>query len=239
MSLPVITAPIFELTLPSTGKKYSYRPFLVKEEKILLIALEGGDQNEIINAIKEIIKVCVTGINVTEISTFDLEFIFLRLREKSIGDVITLYVRHINGTNSEGNPCDNTQEISINLGDVEIVRNDKNNKKIQLNDTIGVVMKFPSIDLINELGEFNSTNAFEVIERCIDYIYDGDTVYSLSDYKPEEIKAFVDGLNHTQLKQIEEFFNTLPKISNTTKWKCNKCGAEETLVLEGLNDFFI
>lgn len=238
MALPVLATPQYELTLPSTGKKYKYRPFLVKEEKILLMALEGQDSAEIMGAVKEIIKVCVSGIDVDQIAIFDLEYIFLRLREKSISEEISLYVRHINETNSKGDHCENTQEIKINLGNVGIIMNPEHNKKIQLTDSIGVMMKYPTISTISDIGEFNSKTAFSIIENCIDYIYDEDKTYPISESSPEDIKNFIESLSHSQLEKIELFFTTMPKVSYEMKWVCNKCKVEETLVLEGLNDFF-
>lgn len=239
MALPVIATPKFELILPSSGKKYKYRPFLVKEEKVLLIALEGGAPNEIITSIKEIIKSCVEGLNVDEMSIFDLEYVFLKLREKSISDTIVLYVKHIDKKNSEGNECDHVQEITVDLDKVEVIRNPDNNVKIQLTDSIGVVMKYPTIDLIDELTEFNAKSAFTIVERCIDYVYDEENTYPASDYSPKELHAFIESLSHSQFEKIERFFETLPKIQQEVKWKCNKCGSEEILILEGLNDFFI
>jgi hypothetical protein len=238
MSLPVIATPLYELVLPSTGKKYKYRPFLVKEEKILLMALEGGNTNEIINAITEIIKVCVKGIDTEKIAIFDLEYIFLRLREKSIGEEISLYVRHINGINSKGVGCDQSQEIKVNLTGVDILKDPEHKNKIQLTDSIGVVMKYPTIALMEEVGEFNASSAFSIIERCIDYIYDNDKTYPVSECGPNELKEFIDSLSHTQFEKIEKFFSTLPKLRHESKWICKKCGVEETIVLEGLNDFF-
>jgi len=238
MALPSIASPQFTLILPSTGKKFSYRPFLVKEEKILLIALEGGNPDDIINSIKEIIRVCVFGIDVEAISIFDLEYCFLRLREKSISDKITIFVKHIDGINSDGNPCDHTQEILVDLSLVDIVKTEGHDKKIQLTDEIGVVMKYPTLSILNELGNYNSNTSFSIIADCIDYIYDADKTYPSLDYKKEEITAFVDNLTHTQLEKIEYFFETLPKVSYEVKWKCGKCKVEETIVLEGLTDFF-
>lgn len=239
MSLPVIATPQYDLTLPSTGKKYKFRPFLVKEEKILLMALEGEDHTEIINAVKQIIKACVSKIDVEQISTFDLEYIFLKLREKSISDVIELNVRHIDGINSKGEECANTQEIKVNLSDIEVITEKNHSKKIQLTDTIGIMMKYPTITMIEDMGSFDNENAFRLIEKCIDFIFDEENNYSLSDYSKEEIKAFIDSLSHQQFAKIEEFFDTMPRVEHTIKWKCNKCGSEETLVLSGLSDFFI
>lgn len=239
MALPVIAAPIFELTLPSTGKKYKYRPFLVKEEKVLLIALEGGDNDEITNAVKHIIGTCVSKINVEELSLFDLEYIFLKLREKSIGDSISLIVKHPAGYNSKGEECKVAQEVTVSLSDVEIKKEKDHTKKVQLTDSIGIVFKYPSVSMIRDFGEFNNENAFRLIEKCIDYIYDDENTFPASDYKTEEIKEFIDSLSHQQFAKIEKFFDTMPTLEYELKWKCEKCGCEETLTLSGLNDFFI
>ena len=238
MALPILSTPKYELTLPSTGKKYKYRPFLVKEEKILLMALEGQDPVEIMNAVKEIIKVCVTGLDVEAIAIFDLEYIFLRLREKSIGDEILLYVQHINEINSKGEECSQKQQIKIDLGDVNIKTDPEHNKKIELTDTIGVVMKYPTFSMISKMKEMSSDTAFEILEKCIDYIYDADKTYPSAECSPGELGFFLESLSHSQMEKIEKFFETQPKLYHEAKWVCKKCGVEETLVLQGLTDFF-
>lgn len=235
MALPVIATPKFELKLPSTGKKYKYRPFLVKEEKILLIALEGGNSEEILSAVKDIVSACVDSIKIDELTIFDLEYLFLRLREKSISDVITINVRH----QDEGK-CDNTQEIEVNLKDIQVVFDDKNQKKIQLTDTVGMVLKYPNISIMDSLDDdTDSDYALSILENCIDYIYDDEIVYPAKDYKKEELKQFIESLSHSHMEKIDQFFTTLPKLEHIVTWKCNKCGKEETLTLRGLNDFFI
>lgn len=239
MQLPVIATPKFELTLPSNGKKYKYRPFLVKEEKILLIALEGEDPNEIINAIKDIIDACIIGIKVSEMSVFDLEYVFLRLREKSISDVVNVIMRHPNNINTKNEECENNKEFVVKLSDVNIKFNKNNNKKIQLTDDIGIVMKYPGIDLIDEVMNFNMDNAFSIIQKCIDFIYDKENTYPINEYKEEDVQTFIESLTHNQMEKIEEFFATLPKMEYEIKWVCEKCGCEEKIILSGLNDFFM
>ena len=236
MSLPVIVAPKFKLILPSTGKSYTYRPFLVKEEKILLIALESGSVEDMIAAIKDIIKACVTDIDVDTLAIFDLEYIFLRLREKSIGENIKMLVHHINNINSKEEPCDHVQEITIKLPEVDAIKDPKHSKKIQLTDDIGVVMKYPTPNLIELMNE--DDKIISVIENCIESIYDADTVYPTNEALPGEVSEFVGNLSHQQLEMIQEFFITSPVIKHEVKWICSKCKSEESITLEGLEDFF-
>lgn len=239
MALPVIATPIFDLILPSTGKKYKYRPFLVKEEKILLIALEGGDTDEITNAVKQIIKSCVQKINIDELALFDLEYVFLKLREKSIGDTISLVVKHKNGFNSKNKECNNSQEVKVKLSDISIKIKEGHDKKIQLTDSIGIMMKYPSVAMVKDFGEFNNENAFKLIEKCVEYIYDEENTYPASDCKPNEIKDFVESLSHQQFELLEKFFDTMPSLEYELEWTCEKCGDIESMTLTGLNDFFI
>lgn len=241
MALPVIATPKFELTLPSTGKKYKYRPFLVKEEKVLLIALEGENPKEILTAVKDIVSACVEKINIEDLTIFDLEYLFLKLREKSISDIITMNVKHESQTNIKGEYCENVQEVKVNLKDINVVFNEKNEKKIQLTDSVGLVLKYPNVDLMEEFTDSEGENevGFAILEKCIDYIYDKETVYPASEYTSEDLNKFIESLSHSHMEKIEEFFSTLPKLEHKVTWKCSKCGEEETIVLNGLGDFFI
>lgn len=240
MALPVITTPKYELTLPSTKKKYKYRPFLAKEEKILLMAMEGGDEKEIVEAIKNIIRSCVDGIDADNLALFDLEYVFLKLREKSIGDVITFYTQHKNGINSRGEECDGKGEVKVNLGDVKVVFDKDHTNKIQLDDKIGVVMKYPTVELAGSMDKDSSDSdlVFDMIKNSMDFIYDAENVYNISDHSDEEVDQFIDSLSHHQLEKIQNFFATMPKVKHTVNWKCEKCGVEEEIVIEGLSNFF-
>lgn len=240
MALPVIATPKYELTLPSSKKKYKYRPFLAKEEKILLIAMEGGSEKEIIDAIKGIITDCVDGLNADNLPMFDLEYVFLKLREKSIGDVVTFYTQHKNGKNSNGEECDGSGEVKVDLVDVKIVFDPKHSNKIMLDDKVGVVMKYPTIEMAEGMdgAKDDAESIFGVIKNSIDYIYDSENVYNLSEYSSEEVDVFIDSMTHGQLEKIQEFFTTMPKLSHTVKWKCEKCGVVEEIVIEGLSNFF-
>lgn len=241
MALPVIATPKYELILPSTKKKYKYRPFLAKEEKILLMAMEGGDEKEILLAIKDIIKSCVEGLDSNNLPTFDLEYVFLKLREKSVSDIITFYTRHKNGINSKGEECDRKGEVQVDLSKVEIQFNEDHSNKIQLDDKIGLVMKYPTLEFIEEVGSDSkdSSAIFDMIKRSIDYIYDSENVYNISDYSDTEVNDFIESMTHAQLEKIQDFFTTLPKLSYTVKWRCEKCGVVEEIVIEGLTNFFI
>lgn len=242
MALPVLTTPKFELTLPSTKKKYKFRPFLAKEEKVLLIAMQSEEQSDIVNAIKDIIKSCVEGLDINNLPMFDLEYIFLKLREKSIGDTITFYARHVDGKNSDGVECDNTQEIKLDLNNVKVIFPEGHTSKIDLDGNVGVAMKYPSIELseaFEKIDEEDPDMAFNMIIKSIDYIYDQENVYPVSDYTESDLNEFIDSMSHNQLEKIQGFFETMPKLSHTLTWKCSKCGKEETVVIEGLSNFFI
>jgi hypothetical protein len=239
MGLPKLDVPIYELELPSTGETISYRPFLVKEEKILLMAMEGEDEQEIVSAIKQIINNCVVTekIKVSELPLFDIEYLLLNLRARSMGDTITTnYIRQ--GCTEE--KCKPIQfEIDVNT--IQIEKDPTHDKKIELTDTVGMIMKYPDIQLmtkINNLDGIKTNEAFDMIIKCIDKIYDEETVYSKSEYTPKQIKEFVDNLTQDQFKKIEHFFNTIPKMYKDIKFDCEKCGYKENIRLEGLASFF-
>lgn len=233
MSLPKLETPKFELTLPSTKKKYKFRPFIAKEEKVLLIALEGGDEQEVINTVKNIIEVCVEGIDVEKLPMFDLEYIFLKLREKSIGDKIKFSVKHPEGE------CNHVQNVEIDLSEIEVSFDENHTNKIQLNSSTGVVMRYPTLELAGEISNVNENDpdaVFDIIKKSIEYVYDTDTVYN--NFTPSELSDFVESMSHSQLEKITNFFTTMPKLRHEIKWKCDVCGKEETVVLEGLANFF-
>ena len=235
MSLPKLDVPIYTLKLPSSGKKISYRPFLVKEEKILLMAVEGEDESEVINAIKQIINNCVItkGINPENLALFDIEYILLNLRSKSMGDVIkTTYVH------KECKPV----ELEIDVNTVEVTKPKDHTNIIELTDTIGLVMKYPDItmmDMISPDGLNNqkTDDVFDLITRCVDKVYDKEETYSKTDYTPEEIKEWIYGLTPDQFAKVEHFFETLPKMSKKVEFNC-PCGYTEEILLEGLTSFF-
>ena len=245
MGLPTIAVPEYELEIPSSKLKVKYRPFLVKEEKILLLALESEKQDNIVNAIKHIIETCVYGeTNVNEMPTFDLEYIFLQLRAKSKGEVIELKY--------ECPKCKTELPININIDDIQVTFQDKHTKKIELDTNLGVVMKYPTIELQNKItqtaeGEKTSDveNIFTMVTACIDYIYDNENTYPLKDHTEKEVDDFIDSLTDAHFQKLSGFFDTMPVIKHEFQIKCTKkkkdktCSYKETQTLSGLQSFFV
>ena len=233
MPLPVINAPTYELTIPSTGQTVQYRPFLVKEEKILLMANEGGEASEIVRAMKQIIGNCIqNGYNTDNMPLFDVEYIFLKLRSKSVNEFSEVWFRCPE--------CDEVNRVQIDLSGVEISVDDTHSNKVELTNDIGLIMKYPQLDSvnINDL-ESNDVNAvFEVISSCIDSIYQGEEIHDSGDYTKQEISEFINNLTQEQFLKIQQFFDTMPKLSHTVPYKCGKCEYDEPLLLEGLQNFF-
>ena len=238
MPLPKIATPTYELELPSTGETIKYRPFLVKEEKLLVIALESEDTKQITNAIKAVLKSCVLtkGVKVEQLPTFDIEFLFLNIRGKSVGEDL-----EVNVTCPDD---DETQvPVTIYLDDIEVQKDDNHSNKIKLDDTIMMELKYPSLDqFIKNNFDFNEKNAmdqsFDLIASCIGKVYTEDEVWSTADCTKKEVKDFLESMNSSQFKDIEKFFETMPKLSHTVKVKNPVTDIESDVVLEGLASFF-
>ena len=238
MPLPKISTPTYELELPSTEQSIKYRPFLVKEEKLLVIALESEDTKQITNAIKTVIKNCILtkDIKVETLPTFDIEFLFLNIRGKSVGEQVDVNI--ICPDDNETNVS-----ISINLDDIKVQKNEEHTNKIKVDPTIMMEMKYPSLEqFIKNNFDFNNQNAmdqsFDLIASCIDKIYTEDEVWSTSDVTKKEVTEFLESMNSSQFKDIEKFFETMPKLSHTIKVKNPKTEVESEVFLEGLASFF-
>ena len=245
MGLPTIAVPEYELEIPSSKLKVKYRPFLVKEEKILLLALESEKQDNIVNAIKHIIETCVySETNVNEMPTFDLEYIFLQLRAKSKGEVIELKY--------ECPKCKTELPININIDDIQVTFQDKHTKKIELDTNLGVVMKYPTIELQNKITQTDESektsdveNIFTMVTACIDYIYDNENTYPLKDHTEKEVDDFINSLTDAHFQKLSGFFDTMPVIKHEFQIKCTKkkkdktCSYKETQTLSGLQSFFV
>ena len=238
MPLPKIATPSYELELPSTGETVQYRPFLVKEEKLLVIALESEDTKQITTAIKTVIKNCILtkNIKVESLPTFDIEYLFLNIRGKSVGEELEVNVIC---------PDDNETQVTvnINLDDIKVQKNDEHSSKIKIDDSIMMEMKYPSLDqFIKNNFDFNDKNAmdqsFELIGSCIDKIFTEDEVWSAADVTKKELSEFLESMNSSQFKDIEKFFETMPKLSHTIKVTNPKTEVESDVVLEGLASFF-
>jgi len=240
MALPKLDVPIYELTLNSTNKKISYRPFLVKEEKILLMAMEGGDEKEITTAIKQVINNCILNdeIDVERLPLFDIEYILLNLRARSMGDVVKVTYTRKDCPEEKCKPV----EIEVNVNEVELEKDPSHDPKIQLTSGVGVFMKYPDMELMAKFnGGFEdqgTEQAFDLIIKSIESVYDDGDVYSKSDYTPEELREFVEGFSQEQFSKIENFFNTMPKMYKDVDFNCTKCGYKEEIRLEGLAGFF-
>lgn len=238
MPLPKISAPTYFLTLLSTGKEIKYRPFLVREEKLLVLALESEDSKQITEAIKTVLKNCIEtrGIKVETLPTFDIEYLFLNIRGKSVGEEIEVNVIC---------PDDEvtTVPVKINIDEIEVQKFDGHDKKIKLDDKIYLEMRYPSLDqFIKNNFDLNATDdmdqAFELIGSCIDKIYTEDEVWATSDVTKKELQEFLDQMNSSQFKLIEKFFETMPKLSHTIKIKNPKTKVESEVTIEGLTSFF-
>ena len=238
MPLPKITTPTYELELPSTEETILYRPFLVKEEKLLVIALESEDTKQITTAIKTVIKNCIItkNIKVETLPTFDIEFLFLNIRGKSVGEQVDVNI--ICPDDNETNVS-----ISINLDDIKVQKNEEHTNKIKVDPTIMMEMKYPSLEqFIKNNFDFNNQNAmdqsFDLIASCIDKIYTEDEVWSTSDVTKKEVTEFLESMNSSQFKDIEKFFETMPKLSHKIQITNPKTKVENEVTLEGLASFF-
>ena len=235
MPLPQITTPEFTTILPSTGERLSFRPFLVKEEKILLMAQEGKDKNEIQRAVINILEECIkTPVTIEDLPLFDIEWLFIQLRSKSVGEVIDLKIKHI-----ENKECLHLNPVEVNLEELEMTKDPKHTNVINITDDIGVTMRYPSLKLVGDKNPegLDSTAVFNLICDCVLNVFDKDQVYN--DFTKEEIDKFVGDLDQKQLLKFMDFFKTMPKVEHTIKYKCEKCGQDVEHKLNGLVDFFI
>ena len=238
MPLPKIATPTYELELPSTGKPINYRPFLVKEEKLLVLALESEDNKQITTAIKTVIKSCIStkGIKVETLPTFDIEFLFLNIRGKSVGEELEVNIIC---------PDDETTEVpvTIDLDEIQVQKNDDHTNQIKIDASIMMEMKYPSLDqFIKNNFDFKEGNqmdqSFDLIASCIDKIYTDDEVWSTADCTKKEVKEFLESMNSSQFKEIEKFFETMPKLKHTIEVTNPKTKVKSEVVLEGLASFF-
>lgn len=238
MPLPKIAVPTYELEIPSTRKKIKYRPFLVKEEKILIIAMESEDNKQISNAVKNVISNCILtkGVKVDELATFDIEYLFLNIRGKSIGETVEVLITC---------PDDNKTQVpvTIDLDDIKVKIGEDHTRDIKLDDTMTLRMKYPSMAEFIK-SNFSSTDnigvndTFELIASCIEQVYTEEESWSASDYTKKELLEFVESFTSNQFKEIEKFFETMPKLSHELKVKNPQTGVESNVLIEGLSAFF-
>lgn len=237
MALPMNNTPVYNLTVPSTGNVVQYRPFLIKEEKALLLAQQSEQPKVMMDTLKQVVKDCVkTEINVEELATFDLEYIFTQIRAKSVGEEVELSIRC--------DTCDDPKAISIirlDLTKVEVQTGEGHNKNINLFGDTGVVMKYPSFDTISKFENLDATDInqmFDIVIDCIDYIYTTDEVFHAKEQTREDLLDFLNNLTSEQFVKIQGFFETMPKMKKDIDYKCPVCGAAHHKVLEGIASFF-
>ena len=237
MALPKLDIPIYELVVPSTDEKIKYRPFLIKEEKILLIAMESGANEDVIQAVKQIVSECTFNtLKLGNMPMFDVEYIFLQIRSKSVGEVSKLKIL----CRDDGETYAN---VEVDLTEIEVQVNDDHTNKIELTDEMGVIMKYPTIDSFSTAGisDITPENMLDVIVACIDKIYDkkGEEVYDSKDSSQKELMDFVEGMNTTQFQDVQAFFDSMPKLRHEITVVNPKTKVENIVALSGLNDFFV
>jgi hypothetical protein len=239
MTLPTIGTPTYETILPSTKEKIKYRPFLVKEEKILLLAMESRDKKAQYRALKQILRNCIlSSVNVERLCAFDVEYLFVQIRGKSVGEILEPIVVCPN--------CQTQGKLKINISDVEV--NDKNKVetpyKIMLSDKIGITLVYPTMEMMEDIdpdkaiGTADAETVFKIIARCIDSIFDGEKLFSPKDHSEKELIGFLENCPSEAFRKILEFLSSMPRVEKEVKFRCPNCGIEKDMVLKGIEDFF-
>ena len=236
MALPKLNTPTYELEVPSTDEKVKYRPFLVKEEKILLMAMESGENKDIVQAVKDIVSECTFGkLDLGTMPMFDVEYIFLNIRSKSVGEISKLSLLCPDDKKTYA-------QTEVDLSEVKVQVEDDHTNKIELSEDMGMIMTYPNIDSFTESGvtTITASNMLDVIGSCVLQIYEqkGEKVYEAKDQAKQELTEFIESMNTTQFKKVQKFFDTMPKLKHEIKVKNPKTKKESKITLTGLNDFF-
>jgi hypothetical protein len=237
MALPISNTPTYTLTIPSTGKEVKYRPFLVREEKALMMAQQSEDPIVMVNTLKDVVKSCVVGeFNAEDLATFDLEYIFTQLRAKSVGETVDLIF-----------PCDVCEDekarvkISFDITKLKVEKSPEHENKIYLFGDVGVVMKYPTMQVLKKLQNLDTNNLddlFKIVAECIDYIYQGNELFYGKEQTQEELLDFINNLTSEQFSKIQKFFETMPRLKQEVDYNCPVCGRVHHKVMEGLQSFF-
>ena len=241
MSLPKLNVPVYEAILPSSESVIKYRPFLVKEEKILMTAMEPKDNATMQTAVNQIITNCVQGkIDVEKLPTFDIEYLFLRLRSKSVGEEVTVGLQPWGCPQNEGKLCKFTTEVKINLEEVKVEKTKEHTNKIMLNDEVGIVMSYPNLDIMKQFKE-NTTEAeygMKLMKDSISMIFTEEETHERDSFSEAELDEFIESLTSDQFVKLREFFDTMPQLKHVAKYTCNTCGEEKETTIQGLESFF-
>jgi hypothetical protein len=244
MALPRVASPTYELKIPSTGQKVSFRPFLVREEKTLLMAMEAGNNQAMTKAMQDIITSCTEGeVDLKSLASFDIEYFFLQLRGRSIGEVLTINPRRpTNFKCCEEATEQDICEVNINIDDITMDTADIKSSEIQITDDIGMKLKFPQIETVQKYAtageDIETADVFKLIIDCIEYIWDGDEIYKAKDSTKKELNDFIESLSSGQFTKVRDFFESMPRLSHTIDWKCPKCEKSKSLQIQGIESFF-
>ncbi len=243
--LPKIDVPIYETTLISNGMKIKFRPFLVKEQKLFLMASQSEDVKDMISSIKQVIRNCVlTEIDVDTLPTFDLENLFIQLRARSVSEIVNLSYNCNNtvvNDKGENKTCGNLVNFDINLLELQAEKNPNHTNKIEITENLGIVLKYPTFTMMEKIDMENNdlSQVLDIIVSCIDYIYDENNLYYAKDSTKEELTEFIENMKQSDLEKVQEFFTTLPKLKKDLHFNCSKCGYEENITVEGIQNFFV
>lgn len=234
MALPVLSVPYYEATLPCTNQKVQYRPFLVKEEKVLLVAAEDGSNATVSKALIDVVNSCVKDLDASVLPVSDLEYLFLQIRIKAVGEVVEAHI-----------PCQHCEEstkVSLDLTKVEVSKEDSVDPNVMMTDDIGVKLRYPNMNIVSanasDDGDIDPSQSFDVVADCVECIFDKDKVYSSEDHSKEEVLEFLDSLSQQQFQKITDFFSTIPSMKYELSYKCPHCKEKNERTLEGIQDFF-
>jgi hypothetical protein len=240
MALPKIDTPVYDLDLPLSKKAIKFRPFLVKEQKNLMMAMESDDKETIEKNIRQVLTNCTIteDVVIDKLPVIDVEYYFLNLRARSVGEVVEN--KYVCTNEVDGTQCGNKMSVKFNILDVKVEFDPESSDEIKINDKIIIKMKYPEFSLVNKLANKESAVdvAFEVVLDSIDYIFDGEQYYYAAETPKAELMEFIESLNQDQFSKLEEFFNHLPKMNKKIEMKCSKCGFDHTISMEGLESFF-
>ena len=242
--LPKLDVPIYSVNLISTGKPIRFRPFLVKEQKLFLMTAESADGNEMISTIRQVLKNCVLDeIDIDSLPTFDLEFLFMHLRARSVEEVVELNYKcnnRVKGEEGQEKTCSGVVNLKVNILEIEPTKNPKHEKKIQINNDLGIVFKYPTFEMFQKYEKMSESEVMiNILVDCIDYIFDKEQVYYAKDTSRKELEEFVDNLQQKDLEKFKDFFDTMPEIKKDVHFKCPKCSYEEDITIKGMQSFFV
>ena len=242
--LPKLDVPMYSVNLVSTGKPVRFRPFLVREQKLFLMAAESEDGSEMINTIRQVLKNCVLDeIDIDSLPTFDLEYLFMNLRARSVEEVVELNYKcnnRVKGEDGEEKTCSGVVNLKVNILEIEPTKNPKHENKVKITDKLGIVFKYPTFEMFQKYEKMSENEVMmNILVDCIDYIFDDEQVYYAKDTPKKELEEFVDNLQQKDLEKFKKFFDTMPEIKKDIHFKCPKCTYEEDITIKGMQSFFV